>query len=340
MSERGRPAASGVELATVLGPLRLVAPVLTAAGTSGHGAELAAYLELASLGAVVVKSLAAFAWPGNPAPRVVGVSAGMLNSVGLQGPGIEAWLEHDLPRLAREGAAVVVSIWGRTPEEFAAAAAMLKGADPCVIAVEVNVSCPNLHGSSRRAARSPAVTPMGAPAAPSRAMGATVPMFAHSASATADAVAAAAICRLPCFAKLSPAVTDLVEIAAGAIAGGATGLVLTNTMAAMSISLVTRRPSLAAGGGGLSGAALHPIAVRAVWDCHEAFPGVPIVGAGGVSSGEDAIELLLAGASAVQVGTATFAEPRAPARVLAEVASWCEEHGVASVAELVGAAHG
>jgi dihydroorotate dehydrogenase (NAD+) catalytic subunit len=260
----------------------------------------------------------------------------MLNSVGLQGPGIASWLEHDLPRLARAGATVVASIWGRTPEEFAEAAAMLEGADPCLAAVEVNVSCPNLHGPSRRGnGHAGGVSAPG----PGGETARRVPMFAHSASATADAVAAASACRLPRFAKLSPAVTDLVEIAAGALAGGATGLVLTNTMPAMSISLATRRPALAAGGGGLSGAALHPIAVRAVFDCHEAFPGVPIVGAGGVSSGEDAAELLLAGAGAVQVGTATFADPRAPARVLAELEAWCAANGVASAGELVGAAH-
>jgi dihydroorotate dehydrogenase (NAD+) catalytic subunit len=337
----------------VLGPLRLAAPVMTAAGTSGHGSELSAYLDLSRLGAVVVKSLAVFDWAGNPPPRVSGVSGGMLNSVGLQGPGVEAWLEHDLPRLARAGATVIASIWGRVPEDFAAAAHLLAGADPCLVAVEVNVSCPNYHqapkpltgqvaaGQALAAADSAGRDLAGGNGAGRNGAGrrGSTRMFAHSASATADAVAASAPCRLPRFAKLSPAVADLTEIAAGALAGGATGLVLVNTMPGMSIALGTRRPALGSGGGGLSGAALHPIAVRAVWDCHEAFPEVPIVGVGGVSSGEDAVELLLAGASAVQVGTATLADPRAPGRVLAQLEQWCARNGVASAAELVGAAH-
>lgn len=314
---RGEPEVA-VRLDTCVGPLRLGAPVLTAAGTSGHGAELGAYFDLSRLGAVVVKSLAAFEWPGNPAPRVVGVGGGMLNSVGLQGPGVAAWLEHDLARLARAGATVIASIWGRTPEEFAAAAELLAGADPCLVAVEVNVSCPNHRDRGKAGA--------------SR-------MFAQSSSATADAVAASASCRLPRFAKLSPAVADLTEIAAAAIGAGASGLVLVNTMPAMSIALDSRRPALGAIRGGLSGAALHPVAVRAVWDCHEAFPDVAIVGAGGVGCGEDAVELLLAGAGAVEVGTATLAEPRAPLRVLEELGHWCQRHGVADVAELVGSAH-
>jgi len=308
------PAGEPPDLSTTLGPLRLLNPVMTAAGTSGHGAELDAYLELARLGAVVVKSLAAFAWPGNPAPRLAGVAGGMLNSVGLQGPGVSAWREEELPRLARAGATVVASIWGRTVEEFAAAAEQLAGADPCLVAVEVNVSCPNLKDGTR--------------------------MFAHSASATADALAASAGCGLPRFAKLAPNVPNLAEVAGGAIAGGAAGLVLVNTLPAMAIDLASRRPLLGAVGGGLSGPALHPVAVRAVWECHLAFPGVPIVGVGGVSGGEEAVELVLAGASAVQVGTASFLDPAAPQRVLAELEGWCARNGVAKLAELVGAAHG
>lgn len=302
-----------VELAATLGPLRLRNPVMTAAGTSGHGAELAAYFDLAELGGLVVKSLAAFAWPGNAGRRLAAVPGGMLNAVGLQGPGVEAWLEQDVPRLARSGATVIASIWGRTPAEYAEAARLLTDADPCVVAVEVNVSCPNLHDRRR--------------------------MFAHSPRATADAVAAAGACRLPRLVKLSPGVPDLVEIAGAALGAGATGLILVNTLPAMAIDLEERRPVLV-GGGGLSGQALHPVAVRAVFECRAAFPGVPIVGAGGVACGEDAVELLLAGADAVEVGTATLADPRAPLRVLRQLEQWCERRGVTAVAELVGAAHG
>ncbi len=304
----------GVDLATDLAGLRLDSPVLTAAGTSGHGAELGAYVDLTRLGAVVVKSLAAHPWAGNPAPRVAPVSVGMLNSVGLQGPGVAAWLEDDLPGLERAGATVVASIWGRTVAEYAAAAELLAGAPSCVVAVEVNVSCPNLEDRSR--------------------------MFAHSPAATAEVLAATATCGLPRLVKLSPNAADLVEVAGAALGAGAAGLVCTNTLLGMAIDLERRRPVLGAGGGGLSGAALHPVAVRAVHDCRGAFPNAAIVGVGGVATGRDAVEFLLAGANAVQVGTATFADPRAPERVLDELIAYCVRHEVAAVRDLVGAGRG
>jgi len=304
---------AAVDLTAPVGSLRLVSPVMTASGTSGHGAELASYFDLRRLGAVVVKSLAAEPWPGNPPPRVRPVACGMLNGVGLQGPGVAAWLEHDAPRLEATGAAVVASIWGRTVEGFARAAALLADAPACVVAVEVNVSCPNLEDRSK--------------------------MFAHSPSATAEAVDAAAACRRPRWAKLSPNVSDIAEIAGAALGAGAEALTLVNTLLGMAIDLEGRRPALGAGGG-LSGAALHPVAVRAVHDCRRAFPDASIIGVGGVSRGDDAVELLLAGADAVQVGTATFADPRAPLRILDELEQWCARHGVGTVRELVAAAHG
>ena len=303
---------SPVALRTDVGSVRLRNPVLTAAGTSGHGAELARYFDLSSIGAVVVKSLAPEPWPGNPPPRVHPLSVGMLNSVGLQGPGVARWLEEELPALERCGARVVVSIWGRRVEDFAKAASMLALAPECVVAVEVNVSCPNVEDRDR--------------------------MFAHSASATAEVLAATGDAQRPRWAKLSPNVANLVEIAGAALAGGAEALTLTNTVLGLALDLERRRPVLGAGGGGLSGPAVHAVAVRAVWDCHRAYPSAPIVGVGGVFSGEDAIELLLAGASAVQVGTATLAEPRAPARVLAELTAWCERHDVDDVTDLIGGA--
>ena len=302
-----------VDLSARVGSLRLASPVMTASGTSGHGAELAPFFDLRRLGAVVVKSLAVDPWPGNPPPRVRPVAGGMLNGVGLQGPGVAAWLEHDAPRLEATGAVVVASIWGRTVEDFARAAALLAAAPACVVAVEVNVSCPNVEDRSK--------------------------MFAHSPSATAEAVDAAAACRRPRWAKLSPNVADITEIAGAALGAGAEALTLVNTLSGMAIDLEGRRPALGAGGG-LSGAALHPVAVRAVHDCRRAFPDAPIVGVGGVSRGADAVELLLAGADAVQVGTATFADPRAPLRILDELERWCVRHGVGAARELVAAAHG
>jgi dihydroorotate dehydrogenase (NAD+) catalytic subunit len=307
--------AAGVDLTTRVGSLSLANPVMTASGTAGYGTELAAYGALGALGAVVVKSLAVDPWPGNAAPRVHEVPAGMLNSVGLQGPGLDAWLGEQLPALAAAGAPVVVSIWGRRVEDFARAGARLADAVAAgapLAAVEVNVSCPNLEDRSR--------------------------MFAHSPTATAEAVSAAA-CGLPRWAKLSPNVSDLVPIAEAAVGAGAEGLTLVNTLLGLALDLERRRPALGGGGGGLSGPALHPVAVRAVWECRAAFPDVAIVGVGGVRSGRDAVELLLAGAQAVQVGTATFRDPRAPWHVLEGVARWCREHAVGTMRELIGAAH-
>jgi dihydroorotate dehydrogenase (NAD+) catalytic subunit len=312
---RRRGGAAPVDLTTTVGSVSLPNPVMTASGTAGHGAELAPYLDLASLGAIVVKSLSATAWAGNPALRVHETAAGMINSVGLQGPGVEAWLEHDLPPLEAAGARVVASIWGRTVADYEAAASLLAGASGCVIAVEVNLSCPNTE-----AARD---------------------LFAHSEAATADAMAATAACGRPRWAKLSPNVTDLVPIAAAAQRAGAEAVTLINTVLGMAIDPETAAYRLGSGarGGGLSGPAIHPVAVRAVHDVHAALPDLPIIGVGGIARGADAAELLLAGASAVQVGTATFANPRAAARVLDELASWLSRSGRPSIVANVGAAH-
>ena len=302
------------DLSTRVGPVALASPVMTAAGTSGHGAELGAYFELARLGAVVVKSLCVDPWPGNPAPRVHGAAGGgMLNSVGLQGPGIAAWIEEELPALEAAEAPVIVSIWGRYVADFAAAAEALAPIAERLLAVEVNVSCPNLDDRSA--------------------------LFAHSPSATAEVLAVTAACGRPRLAKLSPNAANLVEIAAAAGEAGAAGVVLVNTVLGLALDAETRRPVLGAGRGGLSGPPVRPVALRAVFDVHEALPELPIVGVGGVSSGLHAVELLMAGASAVQVGTATLADPHAPVRVLEELSAWCERHGVTAIDELVGAAH-
>ena len=312
MTTAPEPAA---DLTTRIGSVVLPNPVMTASGTAGHGAELAPYLDLSSLGAIVVKSLSAQPWAGNPAPRVHETAAGMINSVGLQGPGVEAWLAHELPAMLATGARVVASIWGRTVAEYEAAARLLASAPAEVIAVEVNLSCPNTE-----AARD---------------------LFAHSESATTDAIAATAACGRPRWAKLSPNVTDIVPIADAAWRAGAEAVTLVNTVLAMSID--PERGSYRLGseerGGGLSGPAIRPIAVRAIHDVHASLPGLPIVGVGGVARGVDAAELLLAGASAVQVGTATFADPRAPARVAGELCEWARRTGRRSITEAVGAAH-
>ncbi|MDE0065414.1 MAG: dihydroorotate dehydrogenase [Acidimicrobiaceae bacterium] len=302
------------DLSTSVGSVKLKAPVMTASGTVGYGAEFARYLRPAELGAVVVKSMKATPWEGNPAPRVHPTPAGMINSVGLQGSGVHHWLEHELPDLEATGATIVASIWGNTVDEYSKAADALKDAPPAVVAVEVNVSCPNLEDRSR--------------------------MFAHSAGATSDAIEATTGCGRPRWAKLSPNAPEIAEIAAAARSGGAEAVVLTNTLLAMVIDPKTRLPVLGAKRGGLSGAAMRPVAVRAVYDVHEAVSGLPIIGVGGVACGIDVVEYLLAGASAVQVGTATFADPRAPIRIQSEFEQWCDRNEVGRLSDLIGSAHG
>ena len=299
------------DLSTKVGALILRSPILTAAGTSGYGDELAGYGDLSVLGAVVTKSLAAFAWEGNAPPRVASSGTHLLNAVGLAGPGVAAWRASNLPALLARGASVVGSIWGRTVEEFADAASAMR--DARLVALEVNVSCPNLESRST--------------------------MFAHSALATAEVVRAAKVAGLPLWIKLSPNTPDLVEIAGAALDAGADALVLVNTVLGLSIDVERRRPSLGNGGGGVSGPGILPVALRAVFDCRVAYPDAPIIGVGGVATGEDAVAMLMAGANAVEVGTAIFASPRAPWLVLEGVEEWMRRHGTTRVSDLIGAAH-
>jgi len=300
------------KLSTHVGDVALASVVMTAAGTSGYGDELAAYGDLSALGAVVVKSLASFSWPGNEAPRVVASGVHMLNAVGLAGPGVGAWREQYLPTLRERGATVVGSIWGRNATEFANAARAMCGAD--IVALEVNASCPNLDDPSS--------------------------IFAHSANATAQIVTASHEAGLPLWVKLSPNTPDLVAIASAALEAGASALVLVNTVLGMAIDIEHRRAALGNGGGGVSGPGILPVALRAVYDCRAAFPSTPIVGVGGVSSGRDAVAMLMAGANAVEVGTASFANPRAPWRIQEQLRRWMTDHRVTTIEEIVGAAHG
>ncbi|MCU1504844.1 MAG: pyrD [Ilumatobacteraceae bacterium] len=301
------------DLSTRVADLVLANPVMTASGTAGHGLELDPFVGLAGLGAHVVKSLAAFEWPGNAAPRVHPAGDGMLNAIGLQGPGVTAWLRDDAPGLDAAGVRTVVSIWGRTVEDFGRAADLLADAPDSVIAVEVNLSCPNLEG--RRG------------------------IFAHDATLSAEVIAATAGCGRPRWAKLSPNTDRVVDVASAVHDAGAAAVTLSNTLLGLVLDPLTRRPVLGAGGGGYSGRPIHAVAVRTVYDVRAALPALPIIGVGGVSTGWDAIELMLAGAGAIQVGTASFADPAAAARVRDELRRWCTEHDVAAVADLVGAAH-
>ncbi len=305
-----------VDLGTRVGTVRLPTPFMTASGTAGHATELGEYVDLATLGAFVTKSVASFPYAGNPPPRVHETPAGMINSVGLQGPGVERWLQDDLPLLRRAGVQrIVVSIWGRTIEEYRVAARLLERAPDEVLAVEVNLSCPNTE-----AGRS---------------------LFAHDPEMSGAVIEA---CRVavgrPVWAKLSPNTDRLVDVATTVRESGADAVTLVNTVLGMVIDVDARRPLLGGGGGGLSGAAIHPVAVRAVYDVHAALPDLPIVGVGGVDRVEAAVELLLAGAAAVQIGTAAFFDPRCINRMAADLEHWCRRHRVATIDELIGGAHG
>ncbi len=294
-----------------VGDVSLGAPLMTASGTAGHGDELARYFDLSRLGAVVVKSLSADPWAGNPSPRVHQTAGGMINSVGLQGPGVAAWRAEELPALLATGATVVASIWGRTVDDYRRAAEALDDPPEGLVAVEVNLSCPNLDGGAH--------------------------LFAHDPDATTAVLEATSGIGLPRWAKLSPNTDRLVEVAAAAADAGADAVTLVNTVMGMAVDVTTRRPVLGAVKGGMSGPAIHPVAVRAVHDVHSALPQLPIVGVGGVSTVEDVVELLLVGASAVQIGTATFADPRTAIRLLEGLETWCARQRVERVAELTGA---
>ncbi len=303
-----------VDLSTTVGSVALPTPIMTASGTAGHGAELGSYFDLSDLGALVVKSISIMTWPGNPAPRVVQLPGAMMNSVGLQGPGVQGWIDRDLPALRTAGARVVVSIWGRTVEEYQEAAEALVPIQEQLTAVELNVSCPNLKDGKK--------------------------MFSTSAESAASVVSATAVLDgTPRWAKLSPNVANIAEIAGAVSDAGADGVTLTNTLLGLVLDPATGDPVLGGGGGGVSGPAVRPVALRAVFDTAAAHPDLPIIGVGGIATAEHAVQYLRAGASAVQVGTANFADPRSTMRITDELGAWCVEAGIARVADLIGTAH-
>lgn len=301
-----------IDTRVTVGSIELAAPVMTASGTAGYGTELGRYLDLAALGAVVTKSLAAYDWPGNPAPRLHPTPQGMMNAVGLQGPGVQYWLDHVVGDLVASGATIVASIWGRNVDDYAQAAELLAAAPPEVVAVEVNLSCPNLEGRGS--------------------------IFAHDAALSAQVIAATGACGRPRWAKLSANTDRIIDVAEAVMGAGAEAVTCINTLLGLAYDPRTLAPTLGAGGGGLSGRAIHPVAVRAVHDVHRALPEVPIVGVGGVASAWDAVELLLAGASAVQVGTASFADPAAAAAVQNGLVQWASERGLTRLTDIAAIA--
>lgn len=298
--------------AVQVGGVTVKNPIMVASGTAGHGIELAPYMPLDALGAVVVKSLYHDEWPGNPAPRVHLTPSGMINAVGLQGPGIARWLEEELPRLVAHDVTVIASIWGRSVSDYAKAAEMLRGVPDNVVAVEVNLSCPNLEGRSS--------------------------IFAHDPVLSTEVIAASQTCGRPVWAKLSANTDRIVEIAGAVSGAGASAVTLINTMLGMQIT-ARGTASLGNGGGGVSGPAIHPIAVRAIYDVAASHPDLDVIGVGGVASGEDAIEMMMAGAKAVQVGTATFADPRASHKILHSAARILTRQGVTRWSDIVAIAH-
>ena len=304
-----------VDLTARLGDLVLPNPVLTASGCAAAGRELGQFFDVSELGAVVTKSIMLEPRSGRATPRMAETSSGMLNSIGLQGPGVDAFLDHDLPWLHEHGARAVVSIAGGSVEEYTELARRLRGA-PGLVGVEVNISCPNVENRGLVFACDP-----------------------FQAGRVIAAVRRDTPRGVPVFAKLSPDVTSIVEIAESVMDAGADGLVMINTLLGMRVDLDTMRPHLGGVTGGLSGPAVRPVAVRAVWQTAAALPGVPIIGVGGIRTGADAMEFIAAGASAVQVGTAIFNDPSAPVRVVRELREELAKRGIGKVSEAVGLAH-
>ncbi|MBI3430377.1 MAG: dihydroorotate dehydrogenase, partial [Actinobacteria bacterium] len=278
---------SQFDFSTTLGPAWFPTPLFTASGCASSGRELAQFFSLREIGAVVTKSIMLKARPGRPTPRMAETPSGMLNSIGLQGPGIDAFLENDIPWLISQNARIIVSIAGENVDEYSVLARKLRSV-PGIAAVEVNISCPNVENRGLVFACDP-----------------------DASRAVVEGVRRILGRELPIIVKLSPDVTDIAEIARGVVSAGADALSLINTILGMVINTETMRPHLAGKTGGLSGPAIRPVAVRAIYQVHQTLPKIPILGMGGVRSGRDALEMILAGASGVSVGTATFSDPKA-----------------------------
>jgi len=304
-----------VDFSTTLGNVWFPSPVFTASGCASSGRELAQFFPLNSIGGVVTKSIMSKARLGRPTPRMAETPSGMLNSIGLQGPGIDAFIAKDIPYLIEHKARIIVSIAGETVEEYATLARKLRPVAG-ISAIEVNISCPNVENRGL--------------------------VFACDIDASrrvVDGVRRTIGGELPIIVKLSPDVTDLVSIAKAVVDAGADGLALINTVLGMVINLDTMRPHLGGKTGGLSGPAIRPIAVRAIYQVHAALPNVPILGMGGVSSGRDALEMIAAGARGVSVGTASFGNPNALINIQDELRALLIEKGFNSLRDAVGYAH-
>ena len=300
---------SDVNLAVDLGGLAMKNPVTTASGTFASGKEYADFFDIRELGAVTTKGVSLNGWAGNDSPRIAETPSGMLNSIGLQNPGVEAFMQRDLAWLATQDVPVIVNVSGHSFSEYVEVIEALEGSQT-VSAYEVNISCPNVDEGGMTIGTDPASVER-------------VVSLCRSAT------------KRPLIVKLSPNVTDICEIARAACAGGADALSLINTLLGMAVNAHTRTPQLARVVGGLSGPAIKPVALRMVWQVHQAVE-VPLLGMGGIRTGIDAVEFMLAGAQAVAVGTASFANPRACMDVIEGIVQYCEKYGVNDVNELVG----
>ena len=306
---------SSLDFSTKIGSKRFSNPIFTASGCASSGQELSQFFPLTEIGAIVTKSIMTKARTGRATPRMAETPSGMLNSIGLQGPGIDVFLENDIPWLVANSAKIVVSIAGETVDEYGVLARRLR-AVPGISAVEVNISCPNVENRGQVFACHP-----------------------DTATAVIESVRRNIGGELPIVAKLSPDVTNIVEIAQSVINAGVDGLALINTLLGMVIDTNTMKPKLAGKTGGLSGPAIRPVAVRAIYQVHQAFPNTPIVGMGGVASGRDAFELVLAGASAVSIGTATFGNPTAVLQIRDQLSELLLEKGITDFRDAIGFAH-
>ena len=283
-------------------------PLIGASGTVGFGHEYAEFYPLSTLGGISCKGITLKERPGNPPPRIAETSAGMLNSVGLQNPGVEHFIREDLPWLKQQGTAVIANIAGSTPEDYCAMAERLSGTD--IDMIELNISCPNVKAGGAQFG----VTPQGVESI-------TAEVRKH--------------CTKPLMVKLTPNVADIAENAAAAEAAGADAVSLINTLTGMRIDIHTRRPVLRNNTGGMSGPAVFPVAVRMVWQTAQRVK-IPVVGLGGISTWQDAVEMMLAGAAAFQVGTAFFTDPYAPVKILKGLDEYLNQNKIASVTELTG----
>ncbi len=306
---------SALDFSTKIGSKRFSNPIFTASGCASSGQELSQFFPLTELGAVVTKSIMTKARTGRATPRMAETPSGMLNSIGLQGPGIDTFLENDIPWLIENNAKIVVSIAGETVEEYGVLARRLRAVSG-ISAVEVNISCPNVENRGQVFSCHP-----------------------DTSTAVIESVRRNIGGELPIIAKLSPDVTDIVAIAKAVIDAGVDGLALINTLLGMVIDINSMKPKLAGKTGGLSGPAIRPVAVRAIYQVHQAFPNIPIVGMGGVATGRDAFELVLAGASAVSIGTASFGNPTAALQVKNELADLLTQKGFNDFRDAIGFAH-